>query len=171
MPTFSPFAKTLYVFEDLFLTSDRVVVARRVTTSDYEKKSRKRRIFDAFVTALGSRGPYPSELEKAKRTEREYLEMQEKEFLDLPLEEILEADEQNFAIPKSDIVEIELRSSPLKKHKWLENLGVAAIRKLSIVTKKKKYGWLLFPSLKGVKLEDYENILQLVFPTKLCVKK
>ena len=171
MPSFGPFAKTLCVFEDLFLTSYRVVVARRVATSDYEKRSRKRRIFDAFVTALGSRGPYPSESEKAKRTEREYLQMQEKEFLDLPLEEVLKADEHNFAIPKSDILEVELRSSPPKKHKWLENLGVSATRKLSIITDKKKYVWLLFPSLKSVKLEDCENTLQLAFSTRLSVKK
>jgi len=86
------------------------------------------------------------------------------------LEEFLKADKHNFAIPNSEITKVELKKG------WT---GV----KLNITTNKKKFKWyakslgLSSPSPSttapehGVKLEDFENILQRIFPDKMSVKK
>ena len=134
------FARQIY--EDLFLTPDRVIVAR--TSGGIGGM-----LFGAVGGAI--EGVISAYREKKK----------EKGYLELPLEDVLKADKNNFAIPKSEITKVELKK-----------FGRGA--KINIITSKKKHKWYaagLIPEKKGVKLEDYENILRPVFGDKLSVKK
>lgn len=147
-----PFARqTTPVYDDLFLTSDRVIVAR-VTGGGYT--TIKEEVISIF---LGGTGITSDIIISAKKAEKESREALEKEHLELPLEDVLKADKHNFAIPKSDITKVELKSRMRAKV-------------INIITNKKKHNWYLFLK-KGVKLEDYENIIRQAFPNKLSVKK
>ena len=129
--------------ETLFFTPDRVVVAR---TSG----------------GLGMAfGAVAAGLEAYKGIKKE------KEYLELSLQEILEIDKDNFALPYFEITKVELKKGWLKQPK----LSIILSREVS---KEKKYEWnlmgLIVPE-KGVKFEDYENTLRPIFGDRLSVKK
>jgi len=84
----------------------------------------------------------------------------EEKLAELSVEELLKADKNNFAIYNSEIRKVEL-----KKH------GLEV--EINIITNEKKYEWHVrgSPRKKNAKIEDYEKILELVFPDKLSVSK
>ena len=132
------------VGELLFLTPDRVVVANCI------EKSRLGDFLNAF---LGSYVRSSDTYIHSKKKEKEYLE--------LPLESVLTADEKNFAIPNSEITKVELKKM---------RVGV----ELNIITGKKEHkSWAkgLIPEKKKAKIEDYEKLLRPIFGDKLSVKK
>jgi len=133
--------------ETLFLTPDRVIVAR---TSG------------GFGGMFGGIGAVISEY-KGKKKEKEYLE--------LSPESVLTADKKNFAIPKSEITKVEL-----KKRRFGKELNIATSKKKYEWSDKiyEEHKWNvagLIPEKKDAKLEDYEDILRPIFGEKLSVKK
>jgi hypothetical protein len=84
----------------------------------------------------------------------------EEKLAEFSVGELLKADKNNFAIFNSEIRKVEL-----KKH------GLGA--EINIITNEKKYEWYVrgIPGKKNAKIEDYEKILELVFPDKLSVSK
>jgi hypothetical protein len=135
------------VGELLFFTPDRVVVANCM---EIHKKSR---VEDLFYMLSGSYVRSTDTYNHNKKKEKEYLE--------LPLESVLTADEKNFAIPNSEITKVELRK------RWV---GV----ELNILAREKEHKSLvtgLIPEKKKTKIEDYEKLLRPVFGDKLSVEK
>jgi hypothetical protein len=136
-----------YKYKTLFLTPDRVIVART-------GKSRMV-IAGTLFGAVGAGIEATVTARKAKKKEKETLE--------LPVEDILRADKNNYFLSNLEIKEIEL-----KKGGWGRLIG------LNIITSRKKHKWGvrgLVPEKKGVKLEDYENMLRPIFKDRLIVKK
>lgn len=107
-----------------------------------------------------------SEQDKANRKRKELEELAK-----VDLEKFLKIDKHNYVIPNSEITKVELKKG------WI---GI----KISLITNKRKFkGYaktLGFSSPyttgttapeKGVKLEDFENVLRPVFGDRLSVKR
>ncbi|MEM0007564.1 MAG: hypothetical protein QXR89_04775 [Candidatus Bathyarchaeia archaeon] len=121
------------LFEDLYFTTNRVIVAK-IGSGSY------------LISPVGVLVRWPK---TAKQ-----------EFVGFSAEELLKANQNNFAIYYSEV-----RSVELKKH------GLGA--KIRLITDEKKYEWYVrgIPGKKDAKIEDYESILKTVFPNKLSVSK
>jgi len=121
----------------LFVTPDRVIVARKSGASGG--------LFGVIGIAI--------QASKGKKREKEYLE--------LSPEDVLKADKKNFALPNSEIREVELKC------------GGGNLVELKIITSEKKHKWLVLPFevKKEQRTEDCENILRPVFGDRLSVKK
>ena len=135
------------IYEHLFITPDRVIVARAAAGPPW---------FTPPVIDLAM--DFYNIFYKSKKAEKGYLE--------LPLEDVLKADKNNYAIPNSEIIKVELK-------KW------GGGSKINITTNKKTHKWFAAGLISDpedyenilYKFEDYENILQLAFLDKLSVKK
>ena len=96
------------IYEDLIITPDRVIVARATSTMPY---------LGTLVYLM----KFAFDLNELKKAEKKYLE--------LPPEDILKANKNNFAIPNSEIIKVEAEFGG--------QLG--QLVSLSITTTKKKY--------------------------------
>jgi len=128
--------------ETLFFTSDKVIVARTSGSSG---------------VMFGAIGAIYDSITTTKKAEK---------MLELPLEDVLKAHKDNYAIPNSEITRVELKSR----------------MRLNIITSKDKHKWyggglsrdLILPEKKEKKVrypEDYGNMLRPIFGDKLSVKK
>jgi hypothetical protein len=141
----------------VFLTSDRVITAR-LDTNRFSKKGLAQ---TAAFTLGGAAGGAISALLGDTWAK---LEEKREGYLALALEDVLEADERNFAIPNSEIMKFEMK----KAGKY----GA----KIHITTSKKKHKWLCIAEEerkqgKEINMEDFENMLRPVFGDKLSVRK
>jgi len=128
------------IAEILFFAPDRTIVARKGSGG-----------IGMMFGAVGAAAEAVITARKEKK--------KEKELREFSLEDILNADKNNYAIPNSDITEVELK-------KYVRGA------KLNIKTSK-KYGkakWYVEGAWKDVG-EKYENMLRPIFGDKLSVKK
>ena len=79
---------------------------------------------------------------------------------ELPLEDILKTDKHNYAIPNSEIIKVKL------KKQWL--VGAVELRIEASKKKQKWIGWGAVAPIKGMKFEDFKDILP---PRKMIAKK
>jgi len=163
------------VNEALFVTSDRVVVARLPdVSSGYLPGGTYNDVGDIVGEFV-----WTAILGYARSKDEEKLRKAEEHLKTVEVEDILKADNHSFAIPNSEITKIELKYGSRLSGK----LGV------NIMTSKKKYEWLLFPVAlfipKNVRIhakkefsaerercaEHCKNVLRPIFGDKLSVKK
>jgi hypothetical protein len=121
--------------EELFITTDRVIVARIGKGGE-------------LFGAIGSAVQWFRTRGKGEKLEK------------LPLDDILKADKNNFAIPRAEIRKVELKK-----------FGRGA--KVNIQASKKEYKWYAggIPDKESAELEDYETVLKSAFPENLRVSK
>ena len=143
--------------------SERIQGIIRVFTFDFRNRIKHlyfttERVIVVKITKVGGK-PYNlinlSYLQKMKD--------KEKELAGLSAEELLKIDQENFAIPMSEIVKVTLR-----KYRFLR------ARYITVETNYKKYRWQatgIPPEIKVAKFEQFEAILQPIFADKLIIKK
>ena len=122
----------LQVYEALYFTDDKVIVAR--TATGFHLKWGAINAIIGYYTA----------------------KQQEENMESMSVEEVLNSDENSFAIPYSQIEEIELKRF----------LGAA---KLRLTVNGKKYRWDVrgIPHIKKYKVSDVKSILRPIFEEKL----
>lgn len=125
-----------HIFESLYFTDDKVIVLR---------------IANAGFMKYGL-GNVISGWSRARD--------QDKNFAELPPEEALKSNENNYFIPFSEITKVELKK-----------FGLGAT--IKILTSKKEYSWAArgLPDVKKPKFDDYEEVLQRVFSEKFSIKR
>ena len=145
---------SVYLHDKLIISSDRVLVIR-----GWEEHMGGGAGGDTGVSAIFT--SIFDHISAESRTTKSKRKMRERERQADTLEELLKTNKHNFALRNSEITEIRLKKG------WI---GI----KLEIITSKKKYKWGiegLNNQKKGLKLEDFENMLRPVFEDKLSVKK
>lgn len=122
----------LQLYEALYFTADKVIVAR--TATGFRLK------WGAVDAITGY-----------------YMAKQQEETMEnLSVEEVLNSDENNFAIPYSQIEEIKLK-------------GFLGVAKIKLAANGQKYGWDVrgIPHQDKYKISDVERILSPIFKEKL----
>lgn len=97
----------------------------------------------------------------------------EKEYVELPAEDILKADKNNFDIPYSEITKVELSKKLGSIRINMESAPARYIKDEEIegATYWGKWHARGIPEKKKAEIEDYEDILRPVFGDKLSVEK